>query len=320
MSRLLRSNRQILKDSSTITTAVVTSGLLQPYQAKKFLKQTFDATPLMGAIRHETRTERKGQIDKIGIGRRLLRRKTENTDDGYRAKPKFGQIEYSCNPVRLPWEITEDTLRENIEGENFEKNTTDLMTTQIGVDTEDLIINGDEATAESDPDYDFLKLDTGVKKLISTGGHVIDVTGEPDMKMEMFYKAVASMPNKYNNGKLRWLMSPTRAQQWELFLLNKVINNGGIVPEALYKSPVAIPSMQVPNLSDDTVILIDPQNIIEVNTYNVKVRKDASSKDAIMQDKRFYVVHFDLDTLIEELDATAMIVGLPGYNFEDGNI
>ena len=320
MSRLLRSNRQILKDSSTITTAVVTSGLLQPYQAKKFLKQTFDATPLMGAIRHETRTERKGQIDKIGIGRRLLRRKTENTDDGYRAKPKFGQIEYSCNPVRLPWEITEDTLRENIEGENFEKITTDLMTTQIGVDTEDLIINGDEATAESDPDYDFLKLDTGVKKLISTGGHVIDVTGEPDMKMEMFYKAVASMPNKYNNGKLRWLMSPTRAQQWELFLLNKVINNGGIVPEALYKSPVAIPSMQVPNLSDDTVILIDPQNIIEVNTYNVKVRKDASSKDAIMQDKRFYVVHFDLDTLIEELDATAMIVGLPGYNFEDGNI
>lgn len=320
MPRLLRSNRQILKDSSTITTAVVTSGLLQPYQAKKFLKQTFDATPLMGAIRHETRTERKGQIDKIGIGRRLLRRKTENTDDGYRAKPKFGQIEYSCNPVRLPWEITEDTLRENIEGENFEKITTDLMTTQIGVDTEDLIINGDEATAESDPDYDFLKLDTGVKKLISTGGHVIDVTGATDMEMEMFYKAVASMPNKYNNGKLRWLMSPTRAQQWELFLLNKVINNGGIVPEALYKSPVAIPSMQVPNLSDDVVILTDPQNIIEVNTYNVKVRKDASSKDAIMQDKRFYVVHFDLDTLIEELDATAMIIGLPGYNFEEGSI
>lgn len=311
---LLRSNRQILKD--TVTTSVVSSGLLQPYQAKKFLKQTFDSTPLMGAIRHETRTERKGEIDKIGIGRRLLRRKVENTDDGYRAQPKFGSIEYSCNPVRLPWEITEDTLRENIEGENFEKIVTDLMTTQIGVDTEDLIINGDEETEASDPDYDFLKLDTGVKKLIENGGHIIDVSGATDMEMEMFYKAVASMPNKYNNGRLRWLMSPTRAQQWELFLLNKVINNGGIVPETLYKSPVAIPSMQVPNLDNGTVILTDPQNIIEVNTYTVKVRKDASSKDAIMQDKRFYVVHFDLDTLIEELDATAMITGLPAYNFD----
>ena len=73
--------------------------------------------------------------------------------------------------------------------------------------------------------------------------------------------------------------------------------------------------MQVPNLADDIVILIDPKNITEVNTYTVKIRKDATSKDAIMQDKRFYVVHFDLDTLIEELDATAIIKGLPAYTF-----
>lgn len=311
---LLRTNKQIVKDGA-VTTSVVTSGLLQPYQAKKFLRQTFDATPLMGAIRHETRAERKGEIDKIGVGRRLLRRKVENTDDGYRAKPNFGSIEYSCNPVRLPWEITEDTLRENIEGEDLETTITNLMTTQIGVDSEDLIINGDEATSSENPDYDFLKLDDGVIKQVSTGGHILDVTGSSNMELEMFYKAVASIPNKYNNGKLRWLMSPTRAQQWELFLLNKVINAGGAVPEALYKSPVAIPSMQVPNLADDIVILIDPKNITEVNTYTVKIRKDATSKDAIMQDKRFYVVHFDLDTLIEELDATAIIKGLPAYTF-----
>lgn len=311
---LLRTNKQIVKDGA-VTTSVVTSGLLQPYQAKKFLWQTFDATPLMGAIRHETRTERKGEIDKIGVGRRLLRRKVENTDDGYRAKPNFGSIEYSCNPVRLPWEITEDTLRENIEGEDLETTITNLMTTQIGVDSEDLIINGDEATSSENPDYDFLKLDDGVIKQVSTGGHILDVTGSSNMELEMFYKAVASIPNKYNNGKLRWLMSPIRAQQWELFLLNKVINAGGAVPEALYKSPVAIPSMQVPNLADDIVILIDPKNITEVNTYTVKIRKDATSKDAIMQDKRFYVVHFDLDTLIEELDATAIIKGLPAYTF-----
>lgn len=311
---LLRTNKQIVKDGA-VTTSVVTSGLLQPYQAKKFLRQTFDATPLMGAIRHETRTEKKGEIDKIGVGRRLLRHKVENTDDGYRAKPNFGSIEYSCNSVRLPWEITEDTLRENIEGEDLETTITNLMTTQIGVDSEDLIINGDEATSSENPDYDFLKLDDGVIKQVSTGGHILDVTGSSNMELEMFYKAVASIPNKYNNGKLRWLMSPTRAQQWELFLLNKVINAGGAVPEALYKSPVAIPSMQVPNLADDTIILIDPKNITEVNTYTVKIRKDAASKDAIMQDKRFYVVHFDLDTLIEELDATAIIKGLPAYTF-----
>lgn len=312
----MNSNKTIINKAGTIETSVVTSGLLQPYQAKKFLLQTFDATPLMKAIRHVTREEKSGEIDKIGIGKRKLRAKVENVDDGYRAGVEFGSIHYETKAVRLPWEITEETIRQNIEGENFEATVTNLMTTQVGVDTEDLLINGDENTKPDDPDYDFLKLNDGIKKLITNGGHIVDVNGAEDMGMEMFYKAVASIPNRFNNGKLRWLMSPTRAQQWELFLLNKVINNGGVVPEALYKSPVAIPSMEVPNLSDDVVILCEPQNIIEVNTYTIKIRKDSTSKDAIMQDKRFYVVHFDFDALIEELDATAIITGLPGYKFD----
>lgn len=310
----LRTNKQVVKN--TIETSVVTSGLLQPYQAKKFLQQTFDATPLMKEVRHVIRTEKSGEIDKIGIGKRKLRAKVENTDDGYRAKPEFGSIHYETKAVRLPWEITEETIRQNIEGENFETIVTNLMTSQTGVDTEDLLINGDEATPSSDPDYDFLKLNDGIKKIITNGGHIVDVTGATDMAMEMFYKAVAAIPNRFNNGKLRWLMSPTRAQQWELFLLNKVINNGGVVPEALYKSPVAIPSMQVPNLADDVVILCEPKNIVNVNTYAVKIRKDSTSKDAIMMDKRFYVIHFDFDVLIEELDATAIITGLPDYQME----
>lgn len=312
----MNTNRQIVNKAGTIETSVVTSGLLQPFQAKKFLQQTFDATPLMQAIRHVTRAEKSGEIDKIGIGKRKLRAKVENVDDGYRAKPEFGSIHYETKAVRLPWEITEETIRQNIEGENFEKIVTDLMTRQVGVDTEDLLINGDEDTPNTDPDYDFLKLNDGIKKIITNGGHIVDVSGAEDMEMEMFYKAVAAIPNRFNNGRLRWLMSPTRAQQWELFLLNKVINNGGVVPEELYKSPVAIPSMQVPGLSNDVIILCEPLNIINVNTYAVKIRKDAASKDAIMQDKRFYVIHFDFDALVEELDATAIITGLPDYEMD----
>lgn len=308
-------NGSIVNKAGTITTGLVSSGLLQPYQAKKFLQQTFDSTPLMQAIRHEIRTEKSGEIDKIGIGRRKLRGKTENVDDGYRAGVEFGSIKYETVAVRLPWEITEETIRQNIEGENIESVITNLMTRQTGIDTEDLLINGDENISKSDPDYDFLKLNDGIKKKIENEGHVIDVNGANDMELDMFYKAVASIPNRFNNGNLRWLMSPTRAQQWELFLLKKITEKGGMIPQELYKSPVAIPSMQVPNLSDDAIILAEPKNIIEVNTYAMKLRKDAASKDAIMQDKRFYVIHFDFDALIEETDATAIITDLPAYNF-----
>ena len=130
------------------------------------------------------------------------------------------------------------------------------------------------------------------------------------MSLDLFYKTLAMLPNKYNNGKLRWLMSPKRAQEWELFLLNKVIGAGGAVPETLYNAPAKIKAIECPSMSDDTIILTDPKNLVVVNTYDMKVRKTTEGKEAIMQDKRFYVCHLDYDPIIEELDAAAIITGL----------
>lgn len=302
-------NNSIIRKAA-VDTGSMSSGLLNPEQSRTFIQQTFEATPLGSLIRHEMRTAKTGEIDKIGIASRILRKKTENTDDGYRVNVNASQVDYSTTAVRLPWEITEETLRENIEGENFEATITNLMTTQLGVDCEDLYLNGDTETDSTDADYDFLKINDGWIKQISNGGHVYDASSESSMSLDMFYKALAAIPNKYNNGKLRWLMSPRRAQEWELYLLNQVIGKGGAVPESIYTAPVKIPVVECPSMSDDTILLTDPKNLIVVNTYDVKIRKTVEGKEAIMQDKRFYVVHMDFDPIIEELDATAIITGL----------
>ena len=302
-------NNSIIGKSAIQTTSLA-SGLLQPYQAKKFLQQTFEATALRQQIRHETRTEKTGEIDKIGIASRIVRKKTENKDDGYRAGVTTGQISYATTAIRLPWEITEETLRENIEGQNFESVVTNLMTTQLGVDMEDLDLNGDTEVAETDPDHDFLFINDGWIKQIANGGHIYDASSDNGMTLDLFYKCLQTLPNKYNNGRLRWLMSPHRAQNWELYLLNQVIEKGGAVPDNMYTAPVRIPVIEVPKLDDDKIILVDPKNLIEVVTYSVKIRKTTEGKEAIMQDKRFYTVHLDYDPVIEELDAVGMITNL----------
>ena len=310
----MRNNSSIVKAAGdTITTATVTSGLLNPEQSRRFLRQTFEATPLQGLIRHELRVAKNGEIDKIGIASRIVRGKTENVDDGYRAKPQYGSVKYSCVAIRLPWEISEETLRQNIEGQNHEETITNLMTTQLGVDVEDLSLNSDEDFSQTDdPDYDFLKLNDGWIKQIRNGGHVYDATtaNEGKFNLDTFYGALEAVPNKYNDGSLRWLMSPIRAQKWKQLLLNQVINNGGVVPEDVYNSPAGIPVVTVPKMPNDTVLLVNPQNLISVNTYNVIIRKTTEGEKAIMQDKRFYVVHLDFDPIIEELDATGIITGL----------
>jgi len=345
-------NSSIIRKAA-IETGSLSSGLLNPEQARKFIQQTFEATNLGGLVRHEMRTAKTGEIDKIGIARRILRKKTENTDDGYRAGVKTSQIEYATTAVRLPWEITEETLRENIEGQNLEAIITNLMTTQLGIDMEDLYLNGDEDNGEiaefdatasytkgdrvlnggvlyeftadhatgawsgtdaeeigTQGDVDFLKINDGWIKQISNGGHVYDASAESEMSLDLFYKTLAQLPNKYNNGKLRWLMSPRRAQEWELFLLNKVIGAGGAVPESIYTAPARIPAIECPSLDDGTIMLTDPKNLIVVNTYSVQIRKTTEGKEAIMMDKRFYVTHLDYDPIVEELDATAIIKGL----------
>lgn len=309
----MRTNNQII-NSATITTGTVAHGLLNPEQARKFIKQTFDATNLGKLVRHVMRNAKSGEIDKIGIASRILRAKTENQDDGYRAGVTTSVIEYACKAVRLPWEITEETLRENIEGQQMEEIITDLMTSQLGVDLEDLYLNGDEATPDTDPDYAFLKLNNGWIKQIMEGGHVYDASDETSMELAIFYKTLQQLPNKYNNGKLRWLMSPKRAQQWELYLLEKVVDAGGAVPDSVYNAPAKIKTVECPSMSDDKIILTDPQNLIVVNTYEIKIRKTTEGKEAIMQDKRFYVCHLDFDPIIEELDATAIITNLPSLD------
>jgi len=304
--------QEVLK--STIDTGSISDGILNPEQAKKFIRQTFDATPLGPLVRHEMRTAKSGEIDKIGIAKRILRKKTENVDDGYRVGVETSNIEYACTAARLPWEITEETLRENIEGESFEQIVTDLMTKQLGCDTEDIYLNGDEATLSTDADYDFLKQNDGWVKQITNGGHVLNANtaqyNNGTMSLDVFYDLVKAVPNKYNNGSLRWLMSPHRKQEWELFLLKNAISNGGNVPDSVYTSPVGIPAVEVPSLSDDKILLTDPKNLIVVNTYGVKIRKTTEGEKAIMQDKRFYAIHFDFDPIIEELDATGIITGL----------
>ena len=322
------SNYQTIEKAAAITTGGVTHGLLNPEQARKFLQQTFEATPLGPMVRKEIRTAKTGEIDKIGISARLLRRKVENMDangdgsaptrdpatgqvTGYRAAPTFGQVTYSTTAVRLPWEITEETLRENIEGQSFEGIVTNLMTTQVGVDQEDLCLNGDESIASSDPDHNFLYINNGWIKQIENGGHVIDRTASGgSMSLDVFYDALRAIPNKYNNGKLCWLMSPHRRQEWERYILTQAVTAGGIVTDKRVENPVAIPSVEVPTMPDDKILLVDPKNLIVVNTYDVKIRKTTEGVQAIMQDKRFYVIHFDFDPIIEELDACGIITNL----------
>lgn len=306
------SNVEVINKATTTTETLASGGKLTNEQARVFVQQTFEKTALGGLIRHVQREARAGEIDKIGIDRRILRAKTENTDDQYRVSPLHSKIEYSTTAVRLPWEITEEALRENIEGQNYEAVVTGLMTAQMGVDREDLLINGDTSTASSAADYDFLKVNDGWIKLINANGHTVNRTSvdSGNMSAGVFYSALLAMPDKFQDGNLRWLMAPSRKTKWEQYLVEQAVTHGGAVTDGMINNPAGIPAVSVPNFPTDKILLVNPQNLICVDTYNVIIRKTTEGMNAVMLDKRFYVVHFDFDAVVEEYDATVLVYGL----------
>lgn len=136
-------NEQIIK-ASIDTGDLAAGGILLPSQAKKFLQMVFDSTELLNAIRTVIMPTPIYEIDKIGVGQRIMRGMTENQDmSGSTRTPTFGKIELTAKKYALPWEISEDALEDNIEGQNFEDVVASLFSTQMGLDTEDLGINGD---------------------------------------------------------------------------------------------------------------------------------------------------------------------------------
>ena len=87
----------------------VTYGLLNDEQAKQFYVQVFETLEFSQLHRKERRTAKAGEVDKMGIGQRLLRAKDEGplADDDYRVAPTFGRVQYTCARIKLPWEIAQ---------------------------------------------------------------------------------------------------------------------------------------------------------------------------------------------------------------------
>lgn len=171
-------------------------GLLNAEQSDKFIDYMFDATVMLRDCRtHRMRSE-VAEIDKIAVGQRLIRAATEAVDTGENAGVTFSKISLTTTKIRLDWELSRESLEDNIEGAGLEDHIARLMSTQFGNDLEDLAINGDTTSSDKT-----IKIFNGWYKLALAGAHVIDGGGAP-LNLGVFNKALKAMPRTYMQKRL----------------------------------------------------------------------------------------------------------------------
>lgn len=208
-------------------------GLLNAEQSNRFIDYMWEATVLGNQVRTIRMRADTVDIDKLGIGERLMRVATEAVDDGVNAGATFSKISLTTKKLRLDWEISTESLEDNIEGDGLEDHIARLMATQAGNDLEDVAINGNTSLT-GDP---LLKAFDGWRKRALAGGHVIDHAGGA-VDRSVFNKALKAMPRKYmqrRNG-LKFFTGSNVIQDYLFSLQNTSADY--VTPEAMAASGI----------------------------------------------------------------------------------
>jgi len=253
----------------TVQVAGGNGGILNDEQANRFIDYMWDATSLGQTVRQIRMNAPVRDIDKMDLGQRIARHATEGVDDSVNASPTFSKIQLRTEKIRLDWELTKESLEDNIEGTDLEDHIARLMATQLGNDLEDLAINGDDSLTSADEGYALLKAFDGYHKRAINGGLVADHSGAT-MDTTVFSKAYRAMPRKYKvrRGLLRFWASSGLVHDYYTFLDNEGREAGagnapylagqpGFTPEGnggfTGLSPYGIPLWEVPLQSEEFI-------------------------------------------------------------------
>lgn len=166
-------------------------GLLKPEQANRFIDYMFDQTVLTKECRVVRMKSDTAEVDKLNIGQRIVRGATEAVDTGVNAPATFTKISLTTKKLRLDWELSSESLEDNLEGDELEDHIARLMATQFGNDVEDLAINGDTTSSDL-----LLKQFDGWYKRALAGGHVVEGGGAP-LSLDLLNKALKAMPRNF---------------------------------------------------------------------------------------------------------------------------
>lgn len=206
-------------------------GVLNPEQGNRFIRKLIDQPTILNSARVVEMVSPVRNIDKIGFGKRIMRRGTEGvaldtaavdgafngvTEATARAKPTTSQVVLTTKEVLAEVRITYNTMEDNIEraeAANNEASNTgpgglrntiiDMIAERAALDMEELALLGD--TDSTDP---YLGMFDGYIELAEDNGNVVDADGAAISKATL-KAGVKAMPTKYkrNLASLRHYIS-----------------------------------------------------------------------------------------------------------------
>ena len=298
-------------------------GLLKPEQSDRFVDYMVDSTRLFPQVRTVRMSRDVQDIDKINVGRRILRGASEAVDDGINVGVRFTKISLTSSKFRADWELSRDVLEDNLEGAALEGHIARLLTSQIGQDMEDLAINGDKDS--SDPLLHHLD---GWQKRGETDGHEVNFAdqtgyGTGDYTEQILSDMLRAMPRQYMQRRqgLRFFAGSDIVQAHVDYVGDLAAQAQNYDPRAALGEETEVPfnagysvmgkggvrMLDVPLMLSEgegetqtgSIWLVDPKNLV----WGVRREVEVFSQFAQKKDTIEYTVYTRVAAAVEEVGA-----------------
>jgi len=301
-------------------------GILNPEQARRFIDYVWDATVLAKDGRRITMRANTMEIEKVNVGERVIRAAAQGSPNYTNTGATFTKVELTTKKIRLDWEVSTESLEDNIEGGALEDRLVRLMTNAFGNDIEDLAINGDGATG------DFLSIMSGfVKQTRGTVGNAAHeyaaTVADNNYTTSVMQGLLLAMPRKYralksnlkfyagtdafagivrNNGTLADAISAAFSDRTGSTQANRqAYLDGGAQTfgEARTTRVLGVDVLEVPYYPAGYVDLTFPQNRVWGFQRDITVNREYKPKKDTVE----YTVFVRFGIQWEELDAVAYV-------------
>ena len=312
-------------------------GVLNPEQSRQFIDYIFDEMVLANDGRRVVMRANTMEVDKVRVGSRLVAKATQAEQTGSNAAPAFTKIELTTTKFRLDYELSTESLEDNIEGQQLEDHIVRLMATQFGNDLEDIAINGRPATS-GDGTYNntlagFIRqtLDTNYTGAHEAAAAAATMTSiweaTPDsgdgsvatLSLEAIEAVYNALPRKFKARRqdLKFYMNSKHLQE-----LISALRSVGSVPEQVATRVIdgvlpqiggpagaqymifGLPVLEVPLYPDNYVDLTLPSNRIWGFQRDVTVHREFKPKKDTVE----YTVYVRMGVALEEKSAIAYAV------------
>ena len=309
-------------------------GVLNPEQSRQFIDYIFDEMVLANDGRRVVMRANTMEVDKVRVGSRLVAKATQAEQTGSNAAPAFTKIELTTTKFRLDYELSTESLEDNIEGQQLEDHIVRLMATQFGNDLEDIAINGRPATSGNGTYNNTLNgfirqtLDTNYTGAHEAAAAAATMTSiweaTPDsgdgsvatLSLEAIEAVYNALPRKFkarrqdlkfymNSKHLQELISALRAvgsvpEQVATRVIDGVLPQIGGPAGAQYMI-FGLPVLEVPLYPDNYVDLTLPSNRIWGFQRDVTVHREFKPKKDTVE----YTVYVRMGVALEEKSAIA---------------